>query len=328
MVKLDFVALHLTYICKNKCSYCYIGAKEGKKHPPFETIKCLIEKLAGNGVREFFLVGGDPCLYPNLKDVVKLIRKLNSKVYIMSNTLDFGKEINFFIENCDGFQTTVLGHTAEEHDIMVGKKGAYSILVRNIKILNSKGKLVEVAVSVYTRNFDKIFDLTKNLIENEKLKISELIVQRIVPCECAINYKFSLTKKQIPIIFKQLFEVKEKYGLVIDFEDPFPLCVIPKEFRCLQRTICRWGLDKASVFFDGGISRCGADSRSLLGNLFKIKNIQQFWQENPVLVDFRSRKWLPKECLNCEFLEKCGGGCSLSRITDKDHERDILCPFH
>lgn len=161
---------------------------------------------------------------------------------------------------------------------------------------------------------------------NEKLKIKELVVQRTIPLGRADKtLKFSITKDQVPGIFQQLQAVKDNYGLKIDFEDPFPLCLVPKRYRYLQDRPCQWGYTKASVNFNGDLSRCGADGRFLLGNIFKVNDLQRFWKENPTLIHFRSGNWLSKKCRKCDLLKRCGGGCSLSRITNKDHECDILC---
>lgn len=197
MVKtqLKYIAFHLTYVCENRCSYCYIGNEGREKHPLFEKVKKAIEKLAKNGIKNVLLVGGNPCTYPDLKEVVKLIKKLNLKVYILSNTLEFREKISFFLNNIDDFQTTILGRTPKEHDNEAGRNGAYGILIKNLKLLNKNGKDVTIAISIHRQNYDKIFEIAKNLIENEKIKIKELVVQRIIPCGRAANTaRFSVTK--------------------------------------------------------------------------------------------------------------------------------------
>jgi len=328
MTQLRYVAFHLTYFCENRCPYCYIGNKGKEKHPSFEKIKRVIEKLAKGGIENIFLVGGDPCTYPSLKEVVKLIKKLGLRVYILSNTLNFNGSLDFFIKNIDGFEATILGSTPQEHDTEAKRKGAYNILINNIKHLNKKGRDVKICLSLHKSNLNKILKIVENLIENKRINIRKLGIQRVIPRGRVSNsLKYSLSKEHLSTVFEQLHKIKNTYNLKIDIKDPFPLCIIDKKYQYLQTSPCKDGFQIGSINFNGDIGRCGADERFLLGNILKIKDIQQFWNENPVLVDFRSRKWLPGKCQNCELLEKCGGGCSLSRITDKDHECDILCPF-
>jgi radical SAM protein with 4Fe4S-binding SPASM domain len=327
MTQLEYVAFHLTYVCENKCPYCYIGNENRDKHPPFEKVKKVIEKLARSDIREILLVGGNPCIYPELKRVIELIKKLNLKVSIQSNTLNFDRDFNFFVNSIDGFETTILGEE-KEHDKEVGRRNAYRILIDNINRLNKAGKKVTVFLAVHPKNYRRIFQTVKTLVKNENIDIASVAIERIIPRGRAVNtLKYSLKIKHLPEIFRQIKKIKEKLNLNVWFEDPFPLCQIPEKFRYLSATPCLWGFTKCSVNFNGDLSRCGADNRFLLGNIFKIKDLQKFWRENPILVDFRSRKWLPEECQKCSMLERCGGGCSLSRITNKDHECDILCPY-
>lgn len=198
-------------------------------------------------------------------------------------------------------------------------------MINNIKRLNKKGKSVKICLSVHQYNFDKILKTVKNLIENERINIHKLGIQRIIPRGRALNsLEYSLTEEQVSSIFEQLHKIKNNYNLDINIKDPFPLCIVDKKYQYLQTNSCRDGFEIGSINFNGDMSRCGADSRFLLGNIFKIKDLQQFWNENSILVDFRSKKWLPEKCQKCKLLERCGGGCPLSNCTNKDHGWDIL----
>ena len=326
MPNLTYAALHLTRVCSNRCSYCYIDA--GKcVHPKFDKIKNIINHLAKNKIKSILLVGGDPCSYPYLKDVVKSIKKHDIRIMILSNTLGFGKDFNFYLDNIDDFEATVLGANAEQHDAEAGRKGAYDMLIKNMILLNSHGKKISIALSIHKNNYNNIYNIVENLIDKEKIDISEICIQRIIPIGRAANKDYFLEKRHIKEIFKQIVLVNKKYHIPIEFEDPFPLCVIPKKYRDVQKHPCEWGVFKASIYFDGSISRCGADNRCLLGNIFNIKDLQKFWNENSILTDFRSKNWIPKKCKECEMQERCRCGCSLSRSTNKDHSCDILCNF-
>ncbi|MFH0837117.1 MAG: radical SAM protein [Candidatus Aenigmatarchaeota archaeon] len=326
MTELKYVAFHLTYVCKNKCPYCYIGNDNRTKEPHFDTVRKILQKIAKAGVRNILLVGGDVCTYSKLKDVVIIIKELGMNICIMSNTLDFGNDLDFFSKNVDKFHTTILGSNKREHDAEAGRVGAYEELIKNIKKLNKKGRKIGVAVSIHKNNYKNIKNMVINLIDNEKIQMNELVIQRVIPRGRAKDTKsFSITKDQANEIFKQLDEINKKYNLEIDFEDAFPLCIIDKKFHYLQKHGCEWGIDKVSVNFTGNLSRCSADERFLLGNIFKIKDIQKFWRENKTLIDFRNKTWLPKKCHICNLLQKCGGGCPLSQITNKDHDCDFLC---
>ena len=52
MVQLKYVVFHLTYVCENKCPYCYVGDEGRNEHPPFEKVKKVIERLAKDRIEE------------------------------------------------------------------------------------------------------------------------------------------------------------------------------------------------------------------------------------------------------------------------------------
>ena len=325
--KLRYIALHITYVCENKCPYCYIGDERRESHPPLESVERVIEKLAHEGVKEALLLGGNPCTYPYLKEVVGLLKKSNFKISILSNTLEFSKDLDFFLKNIDDFQATILGANQKEHDAEARREGAYNILIKNTKLINGEGKGITVALTLH-RNNTNILGMAENLIEKEKIQIKTLYIQRVIPRGRAEGVsEWSIKREQVSSIFEQLHKVQQKYKIGIYIEDPFPLCLVPEELRHIQQIGCQWGFTKGSVDFNGNLSRCGADNRFLLGNIFGMDSLQNFWEINPILETFRSRKWLPEECRNCKMLERCGGGCALSKATDKDHECDVLCQF-
>jgi len=96
LVHLDTIAFHLTYVCGNKCSYCYVGEDNRICHPSPSQVKKVLDKILSSRVKEILLVGGDVCLYPGLKNVVSQIKKAGAKCSILSNTLEFGKDTEFF----------------------------------------------------------------------------------------------------------------------------------------------------------------------------------------------------------------------------------------
>lgn len=80
---------------------------------------------------------------------------------------------------------------------------------------------------------------------------------------------------------------------------------------------------KAAVNGDGDLTRCGADPRYLLGNIFETP-IKEIWKNSPLLKEFRDKSYLPDSCRKCAYLERCGGGCSVSNQPNIDVGIDYL----
>ena len=83
----------LTGFCNNKCIGCWVHSPFIKKPPkdknvslPFELAKNLIKNLASLGTEEIFLSGaGEPFLYPQIFEILELIKKNGMKCNIITN---------------------------------------------------------------------------------------------------------------------------------------------------------------------------------------------------------------------------------------------------
>lgn len=327
--ELEMIAFHLTWLCKNKCEYCYAGNIERDHHPDLELVSKTLAELAKENIKEILLVGGDPCLYPNLIEVIELIKSYNIRLSLLSNSLFFKNDITFetAIKNVDDIGATILGENHLEHDLVAGKKGAYHLLTDNIRKINQANIPIGIVLNATPRTYDKFYKTIENLVNLEKIdKIRYVLIQRIVPSGRAKgSLKYAIDASQVNVICKDLQKIERDYGLKVVFEDPFPFCVVNSEYHRFLNP-CQWGFSKGSVNYSGDVSRCGADTSYNLGNIFKTK-LHVIWATSSTLISFRSRKWLPIECQTCKNLDRCGGGCSLSKLNLKEHDSDILCPY-
>jgi radical SAM protein with 4Fe4S-binding SPASM domain len=312
-------------VCENRCHFCYLGNEERDVHPPFEQVQRIIYELARQEIEEIYFVGGDPCTYPALIQALKLSKDLGMKNTVLSNTLNFRHSLNQVIKYVDAFETTILGATPSEHDRVANRSGAYDILIKNMKAINEEGLGVGIMFNATPQTFDKFF-LTVSKLIDLGININYVMIQRIISQGRAHNtLKYSITSvSQVQKLFKDIEKINKELKLKILFEDPFPLCIIDSKYHKFSSR-CEWGFSKGSINHKGNVSRCGSDPRYQIGNIFKTE-LQVLWEESPILRSFRSYKWLPERCQKCSLLKNCGGGCSLSRITDKDHTVDILFP--
>lgn len=324
--KLKMMVLHMSPVCENKCEYCYMGDLERKEHPPYSKIEKVMKELGNQGVKNILLGGGNPCTYPDLDKVIKLGHNLGFTIEIISNTLELKDRL--ILKYISGFDATILGPTSVEHDNIARREGAYKLLISNIKELVNDGYKIGIVLNAIPQTYNNLFRTVKNLIEVENISknsIRYVMIQRVIPKGRASNtLKYGLSREYISPMFTEIEKIEQTYRLKIVFEDAFPLCVVEKKYH-KYLSPCVWGFTKGSINWNGDISRCGADPRFRLGNIFE-KPLSEIWERHPVLLSFRSTDWMPPECKKCPLLEKCRCGCSLSNITEEDHELDILCP--
>lgn len=324
--KLEMMVFHITPVCENRCEYCYMGNTLRNIHPQYYKIEKVLRELSEQGVGKILLGGGNPCTYPDLRKIVELGDDLGFSMDIISNTLHF--EDTKTPKSIQGFDATILGSKPKSHDQVARKGGAYKRLVGNIKKLSREGLRIGIVLNATPQTYNKLFETVENLIEKEgisPLSINYIMIQRIIPKGRASDtMKYGLKRNHIDPLFEDLEKIEQTYALRIIFEDPFPACLVKERFH-KYLSICVWGFTKGSIDWMGNVSRCGADSRFQLGNIFE-NPLKEIWSKSPTLLSFRGIGWMPLECVRCPNFEKCRCGCSLSNITESDHEPDILCP--
>lgn len=97
------VQIDLTDKCNNTCIGCWIHSPlisrkgflaKGGKHLPFRIVEKLIKDLYSMGTREIVLAGsGEPFLYPEVKEVIRIIKSKNIYLNIITSAVSINEEI-------------------------------------------------------------------------------------------------------------------------------------------------------------------------------------------------------------------------------------------
>lgn len=323
----NLVALHITEVCTHKCPMCYMSDENTPKSPksyPISKLKRVVDELADNQVREISLLGGDPAKHPDILELIKYINENGIIVSSLSNTHEY-MNADFFkiIKYIDNFETTFHHYIPELHDDFCGSKGAFINSVNKLLEANRYNKKVGIALNITPDTADIIYNIIEVLLTNYKLKLDYIIIQRIIPFgRAASTSEFTLSREQVVNAIYQLKKVKNTFNISFVIEDPVPLCILPTDLREFVIP-CQWGLTKVSLNGNGDVSRCGADPRYRLGNIFE-ESLLKIWNESDLLKSFREKQYLPGRCQVCEDREQCGGGCPLSCELEKDHGLDYL----
>lgn len=322
--KLESLIIHLTNACANKCPYCYAYTAGKVKNAKTNKIYSMLDMLSEANIKNVSLLGGDPVLHPDILNIIKYANNLNIKVSLMSNTMEVvnvsTKELMQYVSV---FEATILGDCEKTHDNFCQNTGAYKKLINNLKTLTSLNATIGIAINIIPHNAKSIYDMIKNLIINERVKIDYIILQRIVPFGRALDSdEYNLTKESANLALECIDRIHKDFNIKITVEDPFPLCVIEEKYWKYMNP-CEWGYKKAALNGEGDFSRCGADPRYLLGNIFETP-ILEIWENSPILQSFRNGEYLSEKCRRCTNLNACRGGCPLSCELNEDHKMDYL----
>lgn len=315
MDRLRFVALHLTQKCSHECAFCYYRVRSpgvGQSHSDWPTDKlfAILSALGAASVEEVYFIGGDPAEHPDILPIATHAKKAGLKITSISNTHQYRCDHDELARVIPIFESTIHGPSAETHDSLCGRPGAYDQVLSELRRFNELGCSTGITINMTPGNASSIYDTVDAIRTSFGDIVRYVNIQRIVPYGRAeSNDPYYLSRHDVMTALSQIDALARDFRIEVQCEDAIPLCVIPKRYWGYVHR-CEWGSSKLSLNGDGGVSRCGTDPRYGLGNMLD-RPIMAIWEESSVLQAFRRRAFLPAKCRECRQLERCGGGCVL-----------------
>jgi len=179
----------LTDRCSFKCPYCR-GLRDDVAGdlPPLQAYKTL-KLWIKDGLKNVRFSGGEPTLYPKLKELVAICKK--GGVERIAVSTNGASSINLYkklmVAGVNDFSISLDACCASVGDTMAGTKGAWEKVIRNIKELS---RITYVTVGmVFTE--DNIDQCVENVMFADDLGVSDI---RVIP---SAQYNRALTKLSV-----------------------------------------------------------------------------------------------------------------------------------
>ncbi|HIH00690.1 TPA: radical SAM protein [Thermoplasmata archaeon] len=308
--KLDCAIWEFTLECNLRCSHC--GSSAGKPRPDelsTEEAFRVCEMLAGVGCREVSLMGGEPLLRRDFRDVARCVKQLGMKLSVVSNGIlmeDHADELSELRPEVVGIS---LDGMRENHEKIRGP-GTWDKAVRAVDLLRTRDIQTTVITTVSKINFrdlPEMRDLVKDRGANWQIQVA-------MPFG---NFKREQTLSKEEYYASAMFIAKERlrppeervrvigahcYGY---FSKVLP--------GCSGWTGCTAGISSIGITSDGGGVGCLSmgNDRFIEGNL-RERTLDDLWN-SPDSFGY-TRKFtkddLGENCNRCRHWRKCGGGCN------------------
>lgn len=302
--------IYLTNQCNFHCKHCYLGNRLAKKDEmELETVYNHLETWRSIGSNKICFIGGEPTLYPYLREAIIRARVLKyEKIIIGSNGSQIA--LNEFkklpLNYISYIQISLDGATANTHD-QIRQKGAFDETIKTIEYLVKSNVDVRIIMTVNNLNAHEMLPMIKL---GEKLGVSlvkfhimskigvaqKSNVQAISPeswielCKRVRDYCDS-TKLKIRILYQPA------YASIYDDE------FVQNYNGCIGKN-----LERISVFPDGKCYICSflfdydICYASLVGNII-CKNVESEYDKFDIY--------------NCELCKKCDyNGCVAENIVN------------
>jgi SynChlorMet cassette radical SAM/SPASM protein ScmE len=323
------VDLEITSRCNLRCKYCYFFDNPEVTYRDLTTEEWLqfIDELGQCGVMDVCLVGGEPFIRDDLRQLIEGIVKNRMRFSILSNGGLIDDTIASFIaetKRCNYVQVSVDGSSAEIHDTCRGK-GSFDKAVRGIKILQKHKISVTVRVTLHRDNIKDLENTARLLLEELNIpQISTNAAGYFGTCQKNSN-DLLLTVEDRQIAMQMLLRLEKKYaGRIKAQAGPLAEAHYWSDMEKARSegiasfdngghlTGCGCPSSKITVRSDGTIVPCTMLAHMELGYI-NLDKFSEVWQKNPSLNNLRQRDTIPlvdfEFCSGCRYMDYCTGNC-------------------
>ena len=320
--------LEITDFCNHRCVHCYNLDSEVQNRPSRkvsdETVLACAQKLIDNQIFSVIVTGGEPLIKKELtKKVILLLKENHTKVALNTNlTLADDDFIQFLKEQKVGVLTSCPSGEESSFAKLVG--------IDNYKLFESKiKKLVDAGV-----RFTVNMVVTKDNLHEVRLtaeKMKALGCKSFAATPMGLNVEYPrldllLSVADVRRVIADLLWIEENLKMRVDILEALPKCVFPEDVLKGKHSFlnrkCQAGRTVIAVSCNGDVRPCAHNPYSY-GNLLK-EDLRDIWRQ---MSEWRSAKYVPEECKDCSWLNRCNGGCRTSaRVYSGDWDKkDMWC---
>jgi len=290
--------INLTEKCNLTCKHCYITNKNLLDFP-LEKVKDIINEFYKLQGIKVILTGGEPYLYPNLKELLTYLLDIPIQKLMLTNATLIKEKpelLDLLKQNYFDIYVSIDGLKSTHNDFR--DANCFQDSLDGIKLLLESDITTSINTMVHKQNiteFDEMLQLINSLGKIKNWSIDIPTFDESISKEIRKKYEIS---------FEEGGNILRDYGWGVIYESE------ASNLAC--------GPNLMAIDVLGMVTKCGFFYEDNVGNVLDlgVKKSWKFIQEklNWPLNSLRCNE------LNCEFLEQCRGGC---RYRAFKHTNDI-----
>ena len=204
--------------------------------------------------------------------------------------------------------TSILSLNEGVHDLLSGRNGAFQDTIKGIENLQKHGVYVATNIMLCKKNADDIIQ-TLQFLENYSIKT--ILITRLIPSDENFE-ELHISDEQFFNVISEIKNYQENYQAFarISFPQPIPPCNSANSLSCIVakwNIPCTIGLCTARISPYGLMTPCTLVEEPILGDL-KQDDLYMTWKKFEGETFFKNYH-LKSQCLECNYLIQCGGGC-------------------
>lgn len=292
--------------CNLDCRFCFNKnsfAKKGrniKNELTISLVKKIIQDIAQANIPIVRFTGGEPLLNKNIFKVSNYAKKKGLETRLNTNGLLITSKV-IARKISSHFDNVLISFQLDE--ILKNKK-IRDKKIRAIKLLKeAKVKKLRVDTVITKKmiyNFTKIYRFIKS-INADKWELNRPILNREI--------EDGLDSESIKELVEKLISIKRKTGETHYIINALPFCAYdPVKVQAIA----------VGAYACDGHERFVIDPRGFAKPIYYMdknigdpQDILSCWN-HPFMKKMRNLEYVPNECRNCIYLDKCRGGCRFS----------------
>jgi radical SAM protein with 4Fe4S-binding SPASM domain len=301
----------LTYRCQNRCTFCYASAPDrGPEVPEMTTaeVRRILDAIVDVArVPTVSFTGGEPTLRPDLPDLIGYAKSRRLRTNLITNGIRCGA--NGYVKRLaqaglDSAQVSLEAASADIHDAVVGRPGAWRRTVQGIRNLKAADIHVHTNTTINRLNREHLLDLVDFLAEMEQPYLSMNMVIRTGDAVGSMEIGY----EEIGELVLPVKERANEHGMRLVWYSPVPLCLFNPVAHGLGSQSCSAADGLLSIAPDGSVLPCSSFEQGV-GNLLD-EPFDAIWNRRTAKY-WRRKGFLPPGCRDCEFATLCCGACPL-----------------
>ncbi|NIO22719.1 MAG: radical SAM protein [Candidatus Aenigmarchaeota archaeon] len=325
---LVWAVIEVTNSCNLNCIWCYANsgnkAKIRREHMGLAELKKLVGMLKDSGLNQITYSGGEPTVYPRIREAVKIAKDNDFVVHMNTNgfvlTRGFARELKSL--GLSQIQTNIDSVDPKKHDYLRGREGSFYRAVSALKNARKIG-ITCVSQTVLTKENETetvgIFELARSL------GLQRCRVWDMMPSSgCALE-NFDIRPTNYIESLRKLTKFAEGTGgKHIESGEPF----FPLDFETSLRVshipcVASHGV-LVNFAYNGDVYYCVTQRKPMFNVFSDVEGgFEEFYMVK--LREFLKKAKLNPGCTECELFDKCGGGC-YTRRSYSSERTDYWCP--
>lgn len=314
LTTLEMAWLEVTQSCNCKCLHCYQGEehKSAKVLLDIEDWKNIIIKLKKLEVKRIVVIGGEPCTYKHIDQILECLCENKIKTTLFTNGTLFSDSLKkLIVQNKDNIKIKVslYGDNCHSHDQITQVDGSFQKLEDTIKYFKQNNVDVDIAVVVMKENQDAV-DKIEKYINDLSIKYNGYDVIRNVFGGTQDKH----TPDNVDIIARSTFLKPEFFASIERFTNN------------TYKNSCWFG--KLAITETGDVLPCVFERNIIYGNT-KVDSLENILTSISLkenwFYDFRQVDY----CKDCEFRFACRDCRPLALATaGKIKDKNPRCTYN